>query len=393
MPSEEPRERVKIEPMRGRCKELSPPGNPGVSRAPVPDEIFLDPSRPVPRTLHCRRTKNLLIVGWNRRSRRHLEEIAVARNAQIHVVAVLDTEDRTRLVLGDEPRAAASPLTAPSFAPLDRLAEILKAHPVDEVLITLPVKSHYDRIQEVIRICEEAGTPFSLSTDLFESSIARPGSSSWGRTVSRITYSCVHYPIWKLAIKRFMDISISLTALVVLALPMLLVALLIKLSSRGPVFFVQERVGKNHKLFKMLKFRTMVQDAEKLREEMHHLNEQAGPVFKIRRDPRVTRIGRFLRRFSIDELPQIINVLKGEMSLVGPRPPILSEVQEYEWWQRRRLSMRPGLTCFWQVSGRNQIDFEEWMNLDLKYIDNWSLLLDVRLVLKTFAAVFRGSGH
>jgi lipopolysaccharide/colanic/teichoic acid biosynthesis glycosyltransferase len=143
----------------------------------------------------------------------------------------------------------------------------------------------------------------------------------------------------------------------------------------------------------MLKFRTMLTDAEALRDKIAHLNEQAGPVFKVRNDPRVTPLGRILRRYSLDELPQFINVLLGDMSLVGPRPPIVAEVREYEWWQRRRLSMKPGLTCFWQVSGRNEIGFEDWMKLDLAYIDNWSLWTDLRLLAQTVPAVLKGSGQ
>ncbi|HLU50141.1 MAG TPA: sugar transferase, partial [Planctomycetota bacterium] len=160
----------------------------------------------------------------------------------------------------------------------------------------------------------------------------------------------------------------------------------------GPVFFAQERLGMNHRPFRMLKFRTMVVNAEELKKELEAKNEMNGPVFKMRRDPRVTPVGRILRKLSLDELPQFLNVLKGDMSLVGPRPPIASEVERYEWWQRRRLSTRPGLTCFWQISGRNEIDFEDWMRLDLRYIDNWSLWLDVELILRTIPAVLRGRG-
>jgi lipopolysaccharide/colanic/teichoic acid biosynthesis glycosyltransferase len=156
--------------------------------------------------------------------------------------------------------------------------------------------------------------------------------------------------------------------------------------------FRQIRCGLNGRVFTLYKFRTMVADAEHRRGELQHLNEMAGPVFKLRRDPRVTLLGRFLRRFSLDELPQLWNVLRGDMSLVGPRPPIPEEVAQYQRWQRRRLSMKPGLTCLWQISGRNDLDFDRWMQLDLEYIDSWSPTLDLKILLKTIPAVLSGKG-
>jgi len=166
----------------------------------------------------------------------------------------------------------------------------------------------------------------------------------------------------------------------------------IKFEDGGTVFFKQERVGLNGRSFPMFKFRTMVANAEALQASLLGLNEQTGPVFKIKADPRVTRVGWFLRKTSFDELPQFFNVLRGEMSVVGPRPPIPSEVEMYERWQKRRLSMKPGITCIWQVSGRNNIQFEEWMKLDLEYIDNWSLSQDMILVLKTIKVMLLGTG-
>jgi exopolysaccharide biosynthesis polyprenyl glycosylphosphotransferase len=195
-----------------------------------------------------------------------------------------------------------------------------------------------------------------------------------------------------MAIKRLFDIVSSSAGLLVLSPLLLMVALLIKLTSRGPIFFKQQRVGLHGKTFNMLKFRSMVVNAEELKAKLEALNEQTGPVFKIKNDPRITRIGRFIRKYSIDELPQLLNVLRGEMSVVGPRPPLPKEVEKYAAWQRRRLSVRPGLTCIWQVSGRNQISFEEWMYLDMQYIDDWSLMTDLRLILKTVPVVITGSG-
>jgi exopolysaccharide biosynthesis polyprenyl glycosylphosphotransferase len=200
-----------------------------------------------------------------------------------------------------------------------------------------------------------------------------------------------HKPV-QLAIKRVIDILASATALLLLSPLMIVVALIVKFTSRGPILFKQLRVGRNARPFNMLKFRSMIANAEELKAKLMQQNEQSGPVFKMSRDPRITPIGRFIRKYSIDELPQLINVLRGEMSLVGPRPPVPSEVAKYEAWQRRRLSVRPGLTCVWQVSGRNQISFEEWMYLDMQYIDHWSLAQDVQLILKTVPVVLTGRG-
>jgi len=196
----------------------------------------------------------------------------------------------------------------------------------------------------------------------------------------------------QLALKRLLDVAISMM-LLALTLPALVIAALgIKLSSPGSVLFKQERIGLNGRSFLLYKFRTMIEDAHERRGEVSHLNEMSGPVFKLKDDPRVTTIGRILRRFSLDELPQLWNVLKGDMSIVGPRPPIPEEVASYHRWHRRRLSMKPGLTCLWQISGRNNIDFDRWMQLDLQYIDNWSPALDLKILLRTIPAVLLGRG-
>jgi exopolysaccharide biosynthesis polyprenyl glycosylphosphotransferase len=207
-----------------------------------------------------------------------------------------------------------------------------------------------------------------------------------------LTYSTTPTSELRLLAKRTMDIGISLLVLG-LALPaMLVIALAIKMASGGKVLYRQTRCGLYGRKFTLFKFRTMVEDAEQLQEELSHLNEMRGPVFKMKEDPRITPLGRWLRRLSLDELPQLWNVLKGDMSLVGPRPPVPREVSSYERWQRRRLSMRPGLTCLWQIRGRNDIDFESWMQLDLEYIDNWSPMLDVKILAKTIPAVLSGRG-
>jgi exopolysaccharide biosynthesis polyprenyl glycosylphosphotransferase len=198
---------------------------------------------------------------------------------------------------------------------------------------------------------------------------------------------------WRTDAKRSFDILVSAVLLIVLLPLLLAIAALIKLSSPGPVFFKQNRVGLGKRRFKMFKFRTMVADAEQQLRKLEHLNEVSGPVFKLKNDPRITPLGKFLRKTSLDELPQLINVLTGEMSLVGPRP---LPVRDYEGfnqdWQRRRFSVRPGLTCLWQIAGRSSIPFEKWMQLDLQYIDRWTFWLDLQILMRTIPAVLRGFG-
>lgn len=188
--------------------------------------------------------------------------------------------------------------------------------------------------------------------------------------------------------KRILDIICSTLGLIILSPILLIVAILIKLESKGPVIFSQKRVGLNGNEFKMYKFRSMVQNAEELKEKLAKQNEMSGPMFKMKDDPRVTKVGKFIRKTSIDEIPQLINVLKGEMSLVGPRPSLPKEVAKFEPWMLDRLNVKPGLTCYWQVTGRNNIDFEEWMKLDLQYVEDRSFLLDLKLIFKTFFVLF-----
>ncbi|MGG7058133.1 sugar transferase [Clostridium tertium] len=188
--------------------------------------------------------------------------------------------------------------------------------------------------------------------------------------------------------KRLLDIICSLLGLIILSPVLLIVAILIKLESKGPVIFSQKRVGLNGNEFKMYKFRSMVENAEELKEKLAKQNEMSGPMFKMKDDPRVTKVGKFIRKTSIDELPQLINVLKGDMSLVGPRPSLPKEVEKFEPWMLDRLNVKPGLTCYWQVSGRNNIDFEDWMKLDLQYVEDRSFLLDLKLIFKTFFVLF-----
>ena len=191
-----------------------------------------------------------------------------------------------------------------------------------------------------------------------------------------------------LFIKRVIDITGSLAGLILLSPLLIIVGILIKIESKGPIIFSQNRVGMNGEVFKMYKLRSMVVNAEELKGKLMEENEMSGPMFKIKDDPRITKVGRFIRKTSIDELPQLLNVLKGEMSLVGPRPSLIEEVLEFDPWMKKRLMVKPGLTCYWQVMGRNNIDFYRWMLLDIKYVETRSILVDIKLIIKTFFVLF-----
>ncbi|MBM4369972.1 MAG: sugar transferase [Deltaproteobacteria bacterium] len=239
--------------------------------------------------------------------------------------------------------------------------------------------------------CEEVGVTFSMDANFLGLSIAQADVTDLGGW-SVISFSSTPSDGGALLVKRTIDVIGASVGLLLIGPLMLAVAALIKLEDGGPVLFVQQRSGLYGRTFPMYKFRSMVVDAEAKKSALEQHNEMSGPVFKMQRDPRITRIGALIRKTSIDELPQLWNVLRGEMSVVGPRPPLPSEVARYERWQMRRLSMKPGLTCIWQVSGRNRVDFDNWMRLDLEYIDNWSLFLDVKLILQTFPVVITGRG-
>jgi exopolysaccharide biosynthesis polyprenyl glycosylphosphotransferase len=273
---------------------------------------------------------------------------------------------------------------------LDDLPRILESTVIDEVVYVVP-RSWLPVIEKCILYCEAVGVRATLATDFFDLEIARgtPQQLDGFTYLTFETSRLKHTEFW---IKRSVDIIFSFIFLFLSAPLFILIALAIKLDSKGPVFFKQLRCGVNGRKFYVYKFRSMVPDAEKKLEELRSQNEMSGPVFKITKDPRQTRVGKFLRKTSLDEFPQFWNVLKGDMSLVGPRPPIPKEVEQYEPWQRRRLSMKPGITCIWQVSGRNQIGFEDWMKLDLQYIDRWSLWLDFKIILQTVRAVLGQTG-
>ena len=305
---------------------------------------------------------------------------------------IRDDKSRRRKVYGylafpDEPKH--SRLPAPLLGTTEELERVLRERAFNEVYVAGNAMKHAQPMQDSIKLLERFGVPFALPASHFRFDRARPSKEIKDGYVHYLTYE--HKPL-QMALKRSFDLVASAAALALLSPLLLTVAALIKLGSRGPVLFKQERTGRYGAPFYMLKFRSMVVNAEELKEKLMAQNEQSGPVFKMKNDPRITGIGRFIRKYSIDELPQLINVLRGEMSVVGPRPPVPKEVEKYEPWQRRRLSVRPGLTCVWQVSGRNNISFEEWMYLDMQYIDHWSLKGDFELILKTVPVVLLGRG-
>lgn len=275
---------------------------------------------------------------------------------------------------------------------LDGFQAFVRNLVVDEVIVALPLKSLYDQASRIIAICEEQGITARYLSNLFDVDYS----------ISRVRdfekYSLIPLPDktiqgYESLIKQFMDLLLSSFFLLLLSPIFILTAIAIKLTSEGPVFFIQKRVGLGKRVFNLFKFRTMVMDAERKQEELEDYNEACGPVFKIADDPRITTIGRFLRKTSIDELPQFINVIKGDMSIVGPRPLPVRDYNGFnEDWHLRRFSVRPGITCLWQVRGRCSIPFEKWMELDMEYIDRWSLWLDLKIVIKTIPVVLKGIG-
>jgi exopolysaccharide biosynthesis polyprenyl glycosylphosphotransferase len=333
---------------------------------------------------HGRNVRNMLIVGTNERA------IAFARS-------IPHSPEWGYQVLGfaDDEWEGLARLRAEGLSLVCDMCELptfLRRNIVDEVLIALPVRSFHEHASRIADICEQQGIIVRLLSDLFSRKTPRPMHFD-DAVITHYPGPAEGLPV---LLKRIFDVVLSTILLLLLAPSLLLVAILIKLTSPGPVLFVQKRIGLNKRTFNIFKFRTMGVDAESKLAQLEALNEASGPVFKIKHDPRVTPIGRFLRKTSIDELPQLFNVLKGDMSLVGPRP---LQMRDYEGftqaspdWQRCRFSVRPGLTCLWQVNGRSSLPFEQWMELDLQYVRKWSLWMDLQILAKTIPAVLKGSG-
>ena len=333
--------------------------------------------------LHGHNIKTLLIVGGGPRARWFANEVRERTDLGYRIIGYVDDETNFN---GNGLRGV------PRLGDVQDLPGIIAHDVIDEVFVALPIKSQYTQIETAINLLEEQGIMVHLFSDHFPLRLARSHTSEFEGTPLLSLHSAP--PVtWRTEIKRMLDILVAVSLLVLLSPLFALVALAIKLGSEGPVFFIQGRVGFNKRRFRMIKFRTMCVDAEARMQEIEHLNEKSGPIFKIANDPRTTRLGKWLRRTSVDELPQLINVLLGDMSIVGPRPLSVRDALRMEVaWQKRRFSVKPGLTCLWQVSGRSNLSFEQWMQLDLEYIDRWSLGLDGLILLRTIPAILLARG-
>jgi exopolysaccharide biosynthesis polyprenyl glycosylphosphotransferase len=325
----------------------------------------------------------ILIIGTGERAQRLTKELKTQHEWGVTVVGYLDT-DASRV--GQEVNTGVRVLGT-----VNDISIVLRNHVVEEVILALP-RSLMNDVAMIATACEEEGVQFLVMSDLYDLNASRISLTRMG-TIPLLRFEPVALDTGKLVVKRMFDLVLTLLAMPLIAPLMACIALAIKLDDGGPVFFVQERVGFHKRRFSMIKFRTMCVDAEKKMKEIEHLNEAEGPIFKMKNDPRVTRVGHFLRKTSLDEIPQLLNVLRGHMSLIGPRPMSLRDVDLFDRGiQRKRFSVRPGLTCIWQISGRSDLPFEKWLELDLEYIDNWSLWLDVKILVLTIPAVMKGSG-
>lgn len=324
---------------------------------------------------------HLLIIGTGRRAVQTAVTFSSHQEWPISVVGFLTNvpEEVGKTIEG-----------IPVLGVIDDLPKVMTDTVVDSVLVSETVRE-VAAMRQIAALCSLAGVDFTMNSSLVTGKASAPFVERYDQT-TLLVYKFVNPAPFKLFVKRLLDLAAS-AVLIICLLPLwIIIPIMIRMDSPGPAFFAQERVGKNGRRFKMFKFRSMVQDAERLKASLAQLNEMDGPVFKIKEDPRITKMGRFVRKTSIDELPQLFNVFVGDMSLVGPRPPVPSEVAQYGLWQKKRLSVKPGITCLWQISGRNEIKFNEWMRLDRQYIDNWSLILDLKILFKTAFVVFSRKG-
>lgn len=324
---------------------------------------------------------NLLIVGTGRRAREFIKVVNEHANWGLKIIGLVDDDPKLlgRGVMGYE-----------VIGRIRDIPRILHRQVIDRVIFVIP-RLWLNRIDDTIHYCEREGVSTAVCVDLYNPKLAQLRQSDFAG-IPLIMFQTFTAKEWQLFFKRSFDVVVSVLGILLLSPVFLFAAVSVKLTSKGPVFFRQPRCGMNGRQFILYKFRSMFVGADMKKRELERQNEMKGPVFKMRRDPRVTPFGKFMRKFSIDELPQLFNVLRGDMSLVGPRPPLSAEVEMYETWQRRRLSMKPGITCIWQVSGRNRVDFEQWMEMDLRYIDNFSLWLDLKILFRTVFVVLTGYG-
>ncbi len=329
---------------------------------------------------HGLRRARLIVIGAGRLGKMMMQHIAATPRLGYQVVGFIDAEDTPITHFG-------------RFQALGKIADlesIIRIHKIDEVLIALPSNQHQQIVRSV-RLCERAGAEFKLIPDLHELSLSSIDMDTI-EGIPLIGIKRTGIGPWQYVLKRAMDITIAGLVLLVGSPLWLLIALAIKLDSRGPILFKQERLGYQGQPFKLYKFRSMHNRAEKDLTRLQTRSDVSGPMFKLKDDPRRTRVGKLIRKTSLDEIPQLLNVLKGDMSLVGPRPPLASEVAQYEEWEKGRLEIRPGMTGLWQVRGRSELDFDEMVLLDLYYIENWSLRLDLQILLQTIPAVLFSRG-
>jgi exopolysaccharide biosynthesis polyprenyl glycosylphosphotransferase len=336
---------------------------------------------------HGKNMRNMLVIGTNQRALELVERIQHKPELGYRILGFADEEWSGT----EEFKKQGHTLVTD----LDALPSYMRRNIVDEVVLALPIRSFHTFASRIAVACEQQGIIVRFLPNIFDLKEARHRADEFDGD-ALISHDTTITDFWGLTIKRAIDIVVSLTAIILLSPVMLVAAIAVKLTSPGSIFFVQKRLGLNKRMFNIYKFRTMVVDAEARLKEIEHLNEADGAVFKIKNDPRVTLIGGFLRKTSIDELPQLFNVLKGEMSLVGPRPLQVRDYELFEThcgdWQRKRFSVRPGITCLWQIKGRSSTTFEKWMELDLQYVRTWSLWLDLEILAKTVPAVLKGSG-
>jgi exopolysaccharide biosynthesis polyprenyl glycosylphosphotransferase len=326
--------------------------------------------------------RRVIIVGTGNRARNFIDLIQNNPGWGIKIVGLIDIDPAKKGKIIDGYKVMGS---------LEDLKTIIHRNIIDEAIFIVP-RSWFDKIEGAMQFCESAGLRVNLAADIFKLKFSKMTNTDIGG-FPLLTFESTPDKFGHLFIKRLFDFIVSGVSLLCVSLFLIIIGVIIKTTSKGPVLYTQLRCGLYGRQFKFYKLRTMVFDADSRLEELRSYNEMKGPVFKMTNDPRITKIGKWLRKFSIDELPQLWNVLKGDMSLVGPRPPLPEEVENYTSSHRRRLSMRPGITCLWQVRGRNIItDFDEWMKLDLEYIDNWSLMLDIGILLKTVPVVLSGKG-
>lgn len=325
--------------------------------------------------------RKIIIVGTGKRAVQFIQKIENHPEWGLRIAGIVDYEETNvgKIVSGIE-----------VLASLDKISQIIERRAIDEVIFLIP-RAHLNNIEEYLYICETHGVAATIAVDFFDVKISKLRQTEIDG-IPLITFETTPANEEQLFLKRLIDIVASGFGIVLLGPLFAVIAILIKATSKGPVLYIQKRAGLNGRKFVLYKFRSMYKGAHEKLSELIVRNEMAGPIFKIRNDPRITPVGRFLRKFSLDELPQLFNVFTGTMSLVGPRPPLPKEVRQYEPWQRRRLSMKPGITCLWQISGRNKVTFNEWIKLDLKYIDNWSLWLDIKILFKTIPAVLFARG-